>query len=50
MNAPGDHSLGDEAERGGNDAGQADKLKETDPASESSAPTDAKKNKDVVGG
>lgn len=41
MFSPGDHSLGDEEARKGNDAGQADKRLETDPESQSSAPTKA---------
>jgi len=40
MFSPGDHSLGDLEERGGNDAGQADRRLETDPANAGSASTD----------
>lgn len=48
MFSPGDHSLGDDEARGGNDAGQADETLETDPASPASAPTDARQG-DVGG-
>lgn len=48
MFSPGDHSLGDEEARKGNDAGQADARLETDPGSKDSAPTDASKG-DVGG-
>lgn len=41
MFSPGDHSLGSLEERGGNDAGQADAVLETDPDSDASAPTEA---------
>jgi hypothetical protein len=41
MFSPGDHSLGDEDARKGNDAGQADSVLETDPESKQSAPTKA---------
>jgi hypothetical protein len=47
MFSPGDHSLGDEEARKGNDAGQADDRLETDPGSLDSAPTDASRG---VGG
>lgn len=51
MFSPGDHSLGDVEARGGNDAGQADSLLETDPASKASAPTDARSGEpDALGG
>jgi len=43
MFSPGDHSLGTEEERGGNDAGQAGDVLETDPDSDASASTDARK-------
>jgi len=39
MFSAGDHSLGDESERGGNHAGQADDRLETDPESRASAST-----------
>lgn len=40
MFSPGDHSLGDYEERGGNHAGQADDRLETDPEAKNSASTD----------